>query len=150
MVGLASSDERPNLHYDLINPSTGINYGCHQRGWRYEKSTMARLINENRIIWPASQTGRPREKNFINEMPPNTNVSSVINLPIYTRKGTEAFECIMGNRTFAFPKPPDLIKFLVQQHPNKNALVLDSFSGSGTTAHAVLAANKQLKFRGSF
>ena len=49
----------------------------------------------------------------------------------------------MGNRDFVFPKPPDLIEFLVLQHPKENALVLDSFAGSGTTAQAVLQANKR-------
>ena len=143
MVGLASSEERPNLHFDLIEPRTSINYGCPQRGWRYEKTTMARLMAENRILWPSLPSGRPREKAFLNEMSPSTNLSSIINLPIFTRNGTEVFEQIMGNRQFAFPKPPELIEFLIQQHPNKHAIVLDSFAGSGTTAHAVLAANKK-------
>ena len=49
----------------------------------------------------------------------------------------------MGNREFDFPKPPELIEFLVSQHPKEDALVLDSFAGSGTTAHAVLDANKR-------
>ena len=49
----------------------------------------------------------------------------------------------MGHRDFSFPKPPELIEFLVRQHPKKNSIVLDSFAGSGTTAHAVLAANKK-------
>jgi adenine-specific DNA-methyltransferase len=143
MVGLASKEERPNLHFDLINPVTKINYGCPPRGWRYEKATMDRLIDENCILWPTSPTGRPREKVFLREMSAMTNISSVINLPIFTRNGTDAFERVMGTRDFAFPKPPELIEFLVRQHPNPNALVLDSFAGSGTTAHAVLEANKR-------
>lgn len=49
----------------------------------------------------------------------------------------------MGSRDFDFPKPPDLIEFLISQHPSENALVLDSFAGSGTTAQAVLQANKR-------
>jgi adenine-specific DNA-methyltransferase len=49
----------------------------------------------------------------------------------------------MGTRDFAFPKPPELVEFLVRQHPNSNALVLDSFAGSGTTGQAVLEANER-------
>ncbi len=44
MVGLATADRRPNLHYDLIDPATGINYGRPRLGWRYDKNTMARLV----------------------------------------------------------------------------------------------------------
>ena len=39
MVGLATKEARPNLHYDLINPFNGINYGCPDKGWRYDKNT---------------------------------------------------------------------------------------------------------------
>lgn len=141
MVGLASPEARPNLHYDLINPLTGINYGCPSRGWRYEPSTMQKLISENKIIWPSSPDGRPREKQFVSEMPLHSNVSSVINLPLFTRNGTEAFEKIFGNREFPFPKPPELVEYLIRQHPNPNAIVLDNFAGSGTTAQSVLNAN---------
>lgn len=55
MVGLATADRRPNLHYDLIDPATEINYGCPPMGWRYDRNTMAKLIAENRILWPAAR-----------------------------------------------------------------------------------------------
>ena len=38
MVGLATAAARPNLHYDLIDPATGINYGCPDKGWRYDRA----------------------------------------------------------------------------------------------------------------
>ena len=50
MVGLATVDRRPNLHYDFISPTTDINYGCPEMGWRYDKSTMSRLIDEKCIL----------------------------------------------------------------------------------------------------
>jgi len=64
MTGLATKDKRPNLHYDLINPTTDINYGCPPKGWRFEKSTMSKRIDENRVLWPSSKDGRPRQKLF--------------------------------------------------------------------------------------
>jgi len=143
MVGMASKEARPNLHFDLINPETGINYGCPARGWRYGPERMARLIAENRILWPPELSGRPREKVFLDDLGEHTNTSSVIELPIFTRNGTVAYERIMGNREFDFPKPPELIEFLISQHSKEDALILDSFAGSGTTAHAVLEANKR-------
>lgn len=141
MVGLASKEDRPNLHYDLLDPSTGINYGCPPRGWRYDRNTMARLIAEDSILWPAKPTGRPREKCFLSDLNARTNASSVLDINIFTRDGTDAFERVMGHREFAFPKPPQLIRHLITQHYNENAIVLDSFAGSGTTGQAVLEAN---------
>lgn len=143
MVGLASKEDRPNLHYDLINPATEVNYGCPNRGWRYEKNTMKKLIEEERILWPSSVSGRPREKSFLLNMAANTNASSVIQLPIFTRNGTDSFERVLGHRKFAFPKPPELISYLISQHFNKDAIVLDSFAGSGTTGQAAIEANKK-------
>ncbi len=67
LTGLASKDLRPNLHYDLIDPVTGINYGCPERGWRYEPSTMNEKIAQGRILFPELPTGRPRHKLFLEE-----------------------------------------------------------------------------------
>ena len=141
MVGLATADKRPNLHYALSNPKTGIDYSPPFMGWRYGQERMLRLIEEDRILWPSSVTGRPREKAFLSEMPERTNASSIIDAPIFTRDGTLELERVMGNRDFPFPKPSSLIEFLVEIAAPRNALVLDSFAGSGTTAHAVLKAN---------
>jgi adenine-specific DNA-methyltransferase len=44
---------------------------------------------------------------------------------------------------FPFPKPIELVKYLISMHSDKNAIVLDTFAGSGTTAHAVLKLNEQ-------
>ena len=147
MVGLASKEGRPNLHFDLINPETGINYGCPNRGWRYSPETMSQLITEGKILWPADVSGRPREKVFLSEMGSRTNVSSVVDRPIFTRNGTDALERIMGsrdgNRDLDFPKPPEIVQFVIEQHPSRNAIVLDSFAGSGTTAEAVLETNRR-------
>ena len=142
MVGLASEEDRPNLHYDLINPKTRINYGCPSRGWRYEPSTMKRLIAEGRILWPASKHGRPREKQFLKDIPEYTNASSVLDLDVYTRNGTIEFEEIFGHRDLAFPKPSRLLSYLIKLPGFESACILDSFAGSGTTAQAVLALNK--------
>ena len=141
MVGLASKESRPNLHYDLINPATGINYGCPRRGWRFEPSTMTKFIGEKRILWPEKAKGRPRRKVFLDELPARTNVTSVVNLPIYTNTGSKCLRDIFGNDAFDFPKPMELVFHLINLLDRDDLTVLDSFAGSGTTAHAVLAAN---------
>ena len=141
MVGLATRENRPNLHFDLINPSTGLVYPPPFMGWRYSKDRIAGLIEENRILWPSSPDGRPREKVFLSNLAERTNASSIIDFPVFTRDGTLELEQIMGHRDFAFPKPSALIEYLIEISTSKNALILDSFAGSGTTAHAVLKAN---------
>ena len=68
MAGILDAEQRPNCHYDLIDPNTGINYGRPKMGWRYDKNTMKRLIAENRILWPTNPEGRPRKKSFLSEI----------------------------------------------------------------------------------
>jgi adenine-specific DNA-methyltransferase len=143
MVGLASKEQRPNLHYNLIDPETEIDYGCPKRGWRFEPATMDKLIAERRIIWPENAQGRPRRKAFLCELDARTNVGSVISGPFYTNNGSKTFEKILPEKTFPFPKPTELIEFLLGLFERKDLLVLDSFAGSGTTGHAVLEANKK-------
>lgn len=143
MVGMASKEDRPNLHYDLVNPLTGVNYGCPTRGWRYEPATMAKLVADNRILWPSTPSGRPREKVFREELGEFTNASSVIDLEVHTRDGTLEYEEIFGDRRFPFPKPSALIEYLIGLSGIDDALVLDSFAGSGTTAQAVMSLNKR-------
>lgn len=145
MVGLATQDARPNLHYELIDPATGINYGKPNLGWRYDRKRMAKLIEENRIIWPPKPSGRPRVKNYLNELTQEyTGYSSFVGQDVYTRNGSAELTSIFGGeRIFDFPKPSTFIKELINQATDKNSIVLDSFAGSGSTAHAVLSLNKE-------
>lgn len=52
-------------------------------------------------------------------------------------------ENIFGSKIFEYSKPSVLIEYLIYLSTQKNAIILDSFAGSGTTAHAVLNLNKQ-------
>lgn len=144
MVGLASKERRPNLHFDLVDPATGTNYGCPEMGWRYDPSTMARLIDENRILWPSSKDGRPRRKAFFEELTGEyTGVSSIIGVDVYTRDGTADIASLFGFRAMDFPKPVALLQELLEQAAGENAIVLDFFAGSCTTAHAVMQLNAE-------
>jgi len=143
MVGLADEKARPNLHYDLIDPETKINYRRPKMGWRYDRNTMSKLILQKRIIWPSSPTGRPRKKQFITDyLESVTGYSSLIGDGLYTRDGTKLLNEIFEQKIFDFPKPTELISELIEQATSKNEIILDSFAGSGTTAHAVLNLNK--------
>lgn len=142
MVGIATADRRPNLHYDLINPATGINYGCPDMGWRYDKTTMGRLIAEDRILWPEASDGRPRRKAFLTELESEfTGYSTVIGETLFTRDGTADIDSLFDTRIFSFPKPVELIRTIIEQATDDDDIVLDFFAGSGTTAHATLLQN---------
>ena len=144
MVGLADENSRPNLHYDLIHEATGRNYGRPAKGWRYDRNTMKRLIEEDKIIWPASESGRPRRKKFLSDLGDVvTGYSSIIGQNIFTRNGTGIVKEIFGDKQFDFPKPVELLEELIKQATDKDSIILDSFAGSGTTAHAVLKLNQQ-------
>ena len=72
ILGLANAEQRTNIHYDLVDPATGIVYPCTpSTGWRFSKETMAQKIAEGRILFPSKKNGRPREKNFLMKYPAN-------------------------------------------------------------------------------
>ena len=144
MVGLATADARPNLHYDLINPADGRNYGCPEKGWRYDRNTMNRLIQEGRIIWPDNPDGRPRKKSFLNELSDNLpGFSSIFSTGVYTNTATKEIGGLFNRYLFDFPKPVEIIKQLISQVSNTDDTILDFFSGSATTAHAVMQLNAE-------
>ncbi|MCM8641831.1 site-specific DNA-methyltransferase [Accumulibacter sp.] len=141
LTGLATKESRPNLHYDLIDPKTGINYGCPPKGWRYEKSTMSQKITEGRILFPSNGDGRPRHKLFLNEMRSlYKNMSSVIT-EFSTADGTRDVNSLLGPGVFSFPKPTGLVASLIEQAAEAEDIVLDFFAGSGTTGHATFLRN---------
>ena len=144
MVGLATADARPNLHYDLINPADGRNYGCPEKGWRYDRNTMNRLIQEGRIIWPDNPDGRPRKKSFLNELSDNLpGFSSIFSTGVYTNTATKEIGGLFNRYLFDFPKPVEITKQLISQVSNTDDTILDFFSGSATTAHAVMQLNAE-------
>lgn len=146
LVGLATKDQRPNLHYELVNPDTGHAYECPEAGWRYSRQTMARLIADGRILWPSSLDGRPRLKRFLNELTSEyTGLTSVIDGVYSTTATLELKKLFDGRDIFDFPKPSEYIKMLIQQGTTSdgNDIILDFFAGSSTTAHAVMSLNRE-------
>lgn len=145
LTGLADATARPNLHYAVLNPDTGDRFEPHpRRGWAVSEDTMARLISEGRILWPKSASGRPRIKRFLQDIAAETTgYSTVLSAPTNT-VGTRVLNDIFSDKVFPFPKPHQyLTEVIAQLATERDALILDSFAGSGTTGHAVLDLNKQ-------
>ncbi len=143
MTGLATESQRPNLHYDLTNPVTGIVYPCPATGWRYEPKRMAELIDNKEVIFPKDINGRPRRKKFMKDLESEyTGLSSILET-VYSTQGTrELRELFDGKEYFDFPKPTKYIKEILSQgitpHYNQEVFVLDFFGGSSTTAQAAM------------
>lgn len=145
LTGLASADQRPNLHYELVNPATGLVYPpSPSRGWSKGRESMDRLIAERRILWPAAPDGRPREKKFLDELKSAvTGFSTWLKSDEigYNYTATREVRDLLGGKLFDFPKPVSLVKTLCDQVTGNEDIVLDFFAGSGSTAHAVMSAN---------
>jgi adenine-specific DNA-methyltransferase len=75
-----------------------------------------------------------KEKSIVN---PPTVISDVAS----TKNGTDELNKILGDSSFDFPKPTEIVKYLVELGSGPGDIVLDSFGGSGTTGHAVLKAS---------
>jgi adenine-specific DNA-methyltransferase len=144
LTGLANSEQRPNLHYDIVDPAMGQPYPpLASRGWAYDRKAMAKAISEGRILWPAKPDGRPRLKRFLNEIRSQfTGFSSIQDFG-YTTDGTRTIEELFGEKVIQFPKPVAIPRKLGEQATlaTEGDIVLDFFAGSCTTAQAVLEMN---------
>lgn len=147
LSGLATASQRPNLHYDLVDPATGIHYPPNpNRGWSKSRETMQILLDEGRILFPRTPDGRPREKKFLRDLRNDkTGFSSWISKEQSTTntQGSREVRDLLGAKIFDFPKPLALLKTLVAQGAGEDGYILDFFAGSGTTAHAVMALNAE-------
>ena len=143
MDGVATKERRPNLHFTIVNPNTGIKYEpSPETGWRFQRSTVEQLIKAGRVIWPKNPRSKPRFKRYLNELKSlYTGFSSIVETD-FTSYGTKEVRDLLAREAFKFPKPTTLISRLIEQSPSKDTVILDFFAGSGTTGHAVLELNK--------
>lgn len=142
ILGLATRDQRPNLHYDIVDPSTGRSFPPNpSTGWRYSQARMDTLISEGKILFPRNDQGRPREKKFRREMRAEFIAFRSIIDGIHTADGTHEIRSLFNQDLFPFPKPTELISKLIEQVAADGDIVLDFFAGSGTTGHAMLKQN---------
>jgi adenine-specific DNA-methyltransferase len=145
LKGKATASERPNLHdYDMEQPGTNNFWKPDPaKGWITDRAGYERLLSENRIWWPPRPaTGWPRKKRFLSETQERMPASSF--WPEFkTQSGARELDEILDKRVFAFPKPLALIQRVISYCAPPGSLVLDSFGGTGTTAHAVLKQNAE-------
>lgn len=144
-VGM-NADMRPNQYYDLVDPKTGkVYHPSYNRVWSYAPDSMQKLIEEDRIVFPEDTSQRPMKKRFANELKSDANPFSTWMSEVgLNTEGTRAVYTLFDDKSlFNYAKPISLIKTIVSQVTGQDDIVLDFFSGSATTAHAVMQLNAE-------
>ena len=141
-------EKRRNLGYTIQNPHTRqtTTPGMKDNAWRNSEDVYLRYVAENRFWWGADRCKSiPDIKRFLSEVKQGM---TPITLWEHTSSGNtdeaaRTLSEIFNSKVFDTPKPVRLIHRILEHATNSSALILDSFAGSGTTAHAVLEANKR-------
>ncbi len=154
-VNPATKEERPNLVYTITNPNSGKKVNHQTHAWKYSKETYKLHVKERRLWWGIHGKNKyPRLKNYLTESEEKGIVPIDLMLAKFagtTDDGTKDLKSIFKNNEDGFnfknPKPKKLIENLISiaegGSSGRHGIILDSFAGSGTTAHAVLALNKR-------
>ena len=143
-------EDRPTMYYPVQSAVFGEIYPIRPDGsdgrWRVSQTTMEELIENDVVLFEEQSDGRIEAYRTI---PAGTETQtaypSMLDPEIVktTAHGSIELRTILGAGQFAYPKPMPLIKEIISLCTGDGDLVLDSFAGSGTTAHAVLALNKE-------
>lgn len=133
---------RGKHNYDIVTPKGFVCKGP----WFIPKEEFDKLVEEDLIHWPEKDGGTPRKKIYLKDMLDKGQIpNNFWGIEFGTNQRACAdLERIFGSRKFDFPKPSSLIESVLSiGATDKSSIILDSFAGSGTTAHAVLNLNKQ-------
>lgn len=113
--------------------------------WRYTQERMKQAIEDNRIWFGADGTGVPRIKKFLSEGKQGLTPETLLvaeNVGTNDSAKRELVNLFDGVAVFETPKPVSLIRYLLSICNNtQNGIIVDFFSGTATTAHAVMQMN---------
>ena len=128
--------------YEVLHPKTKKPVKIPVSGWRYSEEEMKRLIAEKRIAFKATHSGIPRFIKYLHEMESEVQTSVLLRAG---QRSVEVIEAVLGKGEFKNPKDHEMLAelFNLVTWRDKNAVILDAYAGSGTTAHAVLAMNAE-------
>ena len=139
--------ERPTLWYPIVHPKTGKEVWPDENAvWRYSKEKHEQIVRENRLYWGPDETyERPRIKRFLSEIQQGIVPSTWWKFEDvgHTDEAVKETGLIMGKKVFPTPKPIRLLKQLLFLGSDGEDCILDFFSGSSATAHAVMQLNAE-------
>ena len=143
---LVANEERVGGYYDVIGPtgkSFNVPAGKH---WAFSEDNMKELIADNRIWFGSKGDAFPRLKRFLSEVQQGRKANTIWQHKDvgHNQEAVREVKAILTNQEeqFTSPKPSRLLMQIFRLS-SKDAIILDSFAGSGTTAHGVLALNKE-------
>ena len=133
--------------YPITTPSGRIVLPPDGRSWRYSKSVFEEKLNDNRIWFGVNGNGVPRIKRFLSEL----KKTGITPMTIWkhtdvghSQDASKALKSLFGEKmVFDYPKTVELIKRCIELYSKKDSIILDFFSGSATTAHAVMQLNAE-------
>ena len=127
--------------YDILHPITGKPVKVPSRGWLTNEETMKKWIAQGRVEFGSDEKGVPTLKSYLKDREFSVPYS------VFYKDGRAASKrlaTLMGDKVFENPKDEEIIKRIIQFCGiSDNDIVLDFFSGSGTTAHAMFMANME-------
>ncbi|MES2332059.1 MAG: site-specific DNA-methyltransferase [Bacteroidota bacterium] len=126
-------------NYEVIHPVTGMPCKIPEKGFRFPETTMKELIENDDIMFGSDETTLIKPKKRLDT------VKDRLRSVIYEdgRASTKELEQMFHKDFFKNPKSETIVRRLLSFCTSDSDIVLDSFAGSGTTAHAVLNLNKQ-------
>ena len=143
-------EDRPTMYYPIHSEEFGNVYPIKPDGtdgrWRVAQPTMEKLIEGDQVIFERQADDRIEAYRII---PAGTETftayPSLLDSEVVktTAHGSIELKDILGPDQFPYPKPSLLVKEIISLCTQEEDIILDSFAGSGTTAHAVLALNKE-------
>lgn len=141
---LVASGERSNGHFIVTSPKTGKQFDVPAgKHWVYSQENLMLLVADNQIWFGEDGNAFPRKKRFLSDVQdgrtPNTLwLAEEVG---HNQTATREVKALFDDKVFDFPKPVDYIRQFIQIIANEQSLILDFFSGSATTAHAVMQLN---------
>lgn len=141
-----SMDARPNLVYSIPAPDGSEIWPKRQWLWSKERAYEALMNGELEIYKGSDGKWQVASKQYLKDSDGTERQGKMFSIieNIYTQHGTNEMISLMGNaKIFPFPKPSEFIKQLLSLGTDKDSIILDFFSGSSTTAHAVMKINSE-------
>jgi adenine-specific DNA-methyltransferase len=136
---------RPNLTYAIKNPNTGEEYWPPRgRCWRTGEKEYLEFLSDNRIVFGKTGNSKPQLKRFLSEAKDKgVTPKSLWDDCGTATDATKEIMDLLGSKIFDTPKPVAFIRKILQLATSGEGIVLDFFSGSATTAHAVMQLNAE-------
>ncbi len=143
-IPMTAQGFRPNQMYDIIGPNGFVHKPPEGRCWSMLEDKFKELEKEGRIYFGKNGDAQPSVVRYLYEVPGVIPWTWWTSEEVgHTDESRKEIRSIFGTQTmFETPKPVRLIDRILRIATNKKSIILDSFAGSGTTAHAVLNLNK--------